>query len=60
MSSREWGVERGLLRNHDFVEGNAKQTTLRADHILGGNLNSEFWRGLWDEVGTLLTKQKVC
>ena len=24
--------------------GNAEQTALRADHIFGGNLNSEFWR----------------
>jgi site-specific DNA recombinase len=33
-----------ILSDSEFFGGNAKQTALRADHIFGGNLNSEFWR----------------
>ncbi len=32
------------LLDSGFGGGNAEQTALRADHIFGGNLNSEFWR----------------
>ena len=32
------------LAESGFCGGNAEQTALRADHIFGGNLNSEFWR----------------
>ena len=33
-----------ILSESEFFGGNAEQTALRADHILGGNLNSDFWR----------------
>ncbi len=33
-----------ILAESGFCGGNAEQTALRADHIFGGNLNSEFWR----------------
>ncbi len=33
-----------ILSESGFCGGNAEQTALRADHIFGGNLNSEFWR----------------
>ena len=33
-----------ILSDSEFFGGNAEQTALRADHIFGGNLNSEFWR----------------
>jgi hypothetical protein len=33
-----------ILAESGFCGGNAEQTALRADHILGGNLNSDFWR----------------
>ncbi len=33
-----------ILAGSGFCGGNAEQTALRADHIFGGNLNSEFWR----------------
>ena len=33
-----------ILSESGFFGGNAEQTALRADHIFGGNLNSEFWR----------------
>ena len=33
-----------ILAESGFCGGNAEQTALRADNILGGNLNSEFWR----------------
>ena len=38
------------LLDSGFFGGNAEQTALRADHIFGGNLNSEFWRCLLDKV----------
>src|SRR3989338_9613417 len=37
-----------ILAESGFCGGNAEQTALRADHIFGGNLNSEFWRKGWD------------
>ena len=33
-----------ILAESGFCGGNAEQTALRADHIFGRNLNSEFWR----------------
>ena len=33
-----------ILAESGFCGGNAEQTALRADHIFGGNLNSEFLR----------------
>jgi len=33
-----------IFAESGFCGGNAEQTALRADHIFGGNLNSEFWR----------------
>ncbi len=39
-----------ILAESGFCGGNAEQTVLRADHISGGNLNSEFWRCLLDKV----------
>ncbi len=33
-----------ILAELGFFGGNSEQTALRADHIFGGNLNSEFWR----------------
>ncbi|HCQ92253.1 MAG TPA: hypothetical protein DIU16_02705 [Candidatus Vogelbacteria bacterium] len=33
-----------ILAESGFCGGNSEQTALRADHIFGGNLNSEFWR----------------
>ena len=33
-----------ILAESGFCGGNAEQTALRADHIFGENLNSEFWR----------------
>ena len=36
------------LLDSGFGGGNAEQTALRADHISGGNLNSEFWRKMRD------------
>src|SRR3989339_351054 len=39
-----------ILAESGFCGGNAEQTALRADHIFGGNLNSEFWRCLLDKV----------
>src|SRR3989338_7232069 len=41
-----------ILAESGFCGGNAEQTALRADHIFGGNLNSEFWRCLLDKVRT--------
>ena len=37
-----------ILAESGFFGGNSEQTALRADHIFGGNLNSEFWRREWD------------
>ena len=37
-----------ILSDSEFFGGNAEQTALRADHIFGGNLNSEFWRRVRD------------
>ena len=37
-----------ILAESGFCGGNAEQTALRADHIFGGNLNSEFWRKVWE------------
>ena len=37
-----------ILAESGFCGGNAEQTALRADHIFGGNLNSEFWRRGWE------------
>ncbi|KKQ55572.1 MAG: hypothetical protein US74_C0027G0010, partial [Parcubacteria group bacterium GW2011_GWA2_38_13] len=37
-----------ILSESGFFGGNSEQTALRADHIFGGNLNSEFWRREWD------------
>jgi len=39
-----------ILAESGFCGGNTEQTALRADHIFGGNLNSEFWRCLLDKV----------
>jgi hypothetical protein len=39
-----------ILAESGFCGGNTEQTALRADHISGGNLNSEFWRYLLDKV----------
>jgi hypothetical protein len=39
-----------ILSESEFFGGNAEQTALRADHIFGGNLNSEFWRCVLNEV----------
>ncbi len=33
-----------ILSDSEFFEGNTFVSALRADHIFGGNLNSEFWR----------------
>ena len=33
-----------ILSESGFCGGNTEQTALCADHIFGGNLNSEFWR----------------
>ncbi|MEI7719838.1 MAG: hypothetical protein WCI89_01360 [bacterium] len=39
-----------ILSDSEFFGGNAEQTALRADHIFGGNLNSEFWRCVLNKV----------
>src|SRR3989339_676252 len=36
------------LSDSGFFGGNTFVSALRADHIFGGNLNSEFWRKGWD------------
>ncbi|MBP6856776.1 MAG: recombinase family protein [Candidatus Pacebacteria bacterium] len=43
------GAWKNLL-NSGIFGGNAFVSALRADHIFGGNLNSEFWRYLLDKV----------
>ena len=42
-----------ILSESEFFGGNAEQTALRADHIFGGNLNSEFWRRVRDSKLTV-------
>ena len=39
-----------ILSDSEFFGGNAEQTALRADHIFGGNLNSEFLRCVLNKV----------
>ena len=39
-----------ILLDSEFGGWNAEQTALRADNIFGGNLNSEFWRCVLNEV----------
>ena len=41
-----------ILAESGFCGWNAEQTALCADHIFGGNLNSEFWRWRCPEVRT--------
>ena len=44
-----------ILAESGFCGGNAEQTALRADHIFGGNLNSEFWRRRGDSNSRCVT-----
>ena len=48
-----------ILSDSEFFGGNAEQTALRADHIFGGNLNSEFWRRVSDSNARWVSPRHV-
>lgn len=42
------------LLDSGFGGGSAHSSALRADQISDGNSDFEFWRSVWDEVGTFI------